>query len=362
MAEAAAQPAAPPVTAEANGIDALLQGDLSGEGPQPGDDILDAIAGNTPAAEGDEPAEATEPETEAAEPKDPAAKLDDEVIFSEEALKTPEGIQKARARIKDLRRMSHEKYLELKSFERRVVKRHEKLKHQVQRYVTGKRQDEILLGNVRSNLEGLHSGDPDSILAGLGGLTGMDGIKALELLNSRLVNRGKSPLDPQVQALIDSLKSEITELKGGWTQRETQARTRELATAVSQRQQALGQQITSRATELPILNRLYADNPQSVLEYVTDEIVEAHKAGTPLDAATYFGNLEQQLSKHFGAAQAPKGDGGGPAPKQPSQVQRSPGQSVGPRTAAASNPREPSEEESLRALANDPDLMSAFGF
>jgi hypothetical protein len=284
------------------------------------------------------------------------------VIFSDEALATPEGIKKGRERIKQLRRMTHEKYLELKNFEGRVVKRHGKLKHQVAQYVAKKQNDELLLGNVRSNLQGLHSGDPDTILTALGNLTGTDGIKAYELLTSRIVNRGRPQLDPQVQAIIDAQNEKIEQLKGNFAKRQTEEQVQQLGSKLEQRKNELGQRITSNAAQLPHLARLYAEDPQHVVDYITNELTELHASGAPLDGARYFSNLESQLAKHFGAGQAPQGDGGGPAPKQPPQVQRSPGQSVGPRTASASNPREPSEEEVLRQMANDSNLMSQFGF
>lgn len=351
------------MTAESHGLEAILTGDLSGaDGAQPGDDFLDAMAGNA-VTEGDaEQPETPEAEKPEAEPTDKAAKLDDEVIFSDEALATAEGIKKGRERIKQLRRMTHEKYLELKNFEGRVSKRHGKLQHQVERFVSEKRNHQLLLNNVRSNLQGLHSNDPDAILTALGNLTGTDGVKAYELLTSRIVNRGRPQLDPQIQAILDAQEQKFEELRQGFAKKQTEEQRQQLGTRLEQRKNELGQRIASNAAQLPHLARLYAEDPQHVVDYITNELTELHASGAPLDGARYFSNLESQLAKHFGAGQAPQGDGGGPAPKQPPQVQRSPGQSVGPRTASASNPREPSEEESLRALANDPHLMSAFGF
>ncbi len=45
------------------------------------------------------------------------------------------------------------------------------------------------------------------MLTALGALTGMDGLKALEQLNSRLIHKGKPQLDPQVQAKLDEYES-----------------------------------------------------------------------------------------------------------------------------------------------------------
>jgi hypothetical protein len=214
---------------------------------------------------------------------------------------------------------------------------------------------------VRSNLQGLHSGDPDSILAALGNLTGTDGIKAYELLTSRIVNRGRPALDPQVQAIIDAQNARIEQLTQGFTQEKTQAKVSQLTQQIEQRKQGIGEHIKTNAEQFPNLARVFSENPKNTIDYIADEIIEAANAGTPVDKRTYFVQLEAQLAKHFtGAGPAAKADGGDPAPKQSvSTVQRSPGQSVGPRTAAISNPRVPSEDEALRALSQDEAFMSS---
>lgn len=350
----AATEAAP--SAESHGIDSIL-GDLSdvaeADGGDGGEGILDALAG-----EGATPEAETSPEP----PPDKAQRLDDEVIFSKEALSTKEGIEKARARTLELRKLQHEKYLELKNFEKRVAKRHEKLRHQVDKYVANKRNDDLLLGNVRSNLQALHSNDPNAIITALGNLTGQDGLKAYELITSHIVNRGPSKLDPQVQAMLDAQRQEIEELKQGFVARDTQAKVHQLTGQIEQHKHAIGQRITTEASQLPHLARLYSENPQNVVDYIVEEIETAHASGRPVDGRQYFSNLEAQLARHFNPGQAAKADGGGPAPKQPAPAQRSPGQSIGPRSAAPSTQRVPSEEESLRALAQDDQLMSQFGF
>lgn len=342
--------AAEPASAAANGIDAVLS-DLTDEelaGPQEPD-----------APEGEE---ATEPaEADPAEPTDPTKGLDDEVIFSDKALTTKEGVLRAKARIGQLRKLTHDKYRELKGYEGKVIKKAEKLKFSRDRFVGEKQQHELLLNNVRANLQGLHSGDPDTILTALGHLTGQDGFKAFEQLNSRLINRGQPKLDPQLQAAFDAQRQEIEQLKQGMVARQTEERKQQVVGRIEQHKHAIGQRISTEAAALPHLARLYAENPQNVIEHIVAEIDEAHAAGRPVDGRTYFGNLEAQLARHFQPAQAPQGVGGGPAPKQPAPAQRSPGQSIGPRSTAASTPRVPSADEALRALADDEALMSSLG-
>lgn len=349
----AATPAAPAPTetidAGTHGIAAVL-GDLTAEDAEP----------SAPAAEAPE-GEPAEQEATEQEPADAAQKLDDEVIFSDEALETKEGILKARARVRELRKKGHETYLGLKKYDSRLKERGAKLKVSVDRFVADKRNHQLLLDNVRSNLQGLHSGDPDAILTALGNLTGTDGVKAYELLTSRIVNRGRPALDPQVQAIIDAQNARIEQLTQGFTQEKTQAKVSQLNQQIEQRKQGIGEHITSNAEQFPNLARVFADNPKNTIDYIADEIIEAHAAGTPVDKSTYFVQLEAQLAKHFtGAGPAAKAEGGDSAPKQSTPtVQRSPGQSVGPRTAAASTPRVPTEDEALRALSQDEAFMSS---
>lgn len=350
-AGAQSAPAAQGISADSHGLDAILDGDLSGDdGSTAGDDILDAISGNAPA-------DAPEAEPSEQEPPNKAQRLDDEVIYSDEALATPEGLLKAKARTLELRKMAHQKYLELKQFEKRVVKRHGKLQHQVQQYVAEKRNNELLLGNVRSNLQGLHSNDPDSILTALGNLTGTDGIKAYELLTSRIMNRGRPALDPQLQSLLDQQQQQIEQLKQERASEREQGKVQELTGRIGQHRQAIAQQVMN-STTTPHLTRVFGDDPQRLTDFIVKSIEESNGS---IPAAQLYASMEQELRTHFQSA-APQGDSGGPAPKQPQQAQRSPGQSVGPSRAASSNPRTPTEDESLRMLADDKDLMSAFGF
>lgn len=353
----AAAPAAPAVEADAGGDEAVTAADhglaalLSG----PLDEAAEeAAAEPTDATEGDP--EAAEEDAEPAEPKpDP---MPDDVLFSEKALATKEGVLKAKGRLLELRKQQHEKFVEIKAYDHRVKLKATKLTARKNAFLAEKGQHDLLINNVRVNLQGLHSGDPDTILTALGHLTGQDGLKAYELLTSRIINKGRPVLDPQVQALIDQQQAQIEELKSGFQTREVQAKAGQITQQIEQHKRAIGGVITGNATQLPHLARLYGEDAQQVVDYIAEDIIENAKRGTPVDKSTYFVNLERQLASRFGAG-APQGDGGGPAPKQPPTVQRSPGQSVGPRTAAASNPRVPNEDEALRALSQDEAFMSS---
>lgn len=252
--------------------------------------------------------------------------------------------------------MQHKAYLGLKQHERNVNAKAEKLRAKVASFRSEKQTHMLLVDNVRSNLQGLHSGDPDTMITALGNLTGQDGVKAYELLTSRIVNKGRAPLDPQVQALIDGLKAEVLELKGGLQQREQQASVQQKQRQIEAHTQRIGEMIRS-STTTPHLTRIFNEDPERLTRTIVDAITKDNGA-TP--AQQLFADMERELQQYFGAA-PPQGNSGGPAPKQPVAAQRSPGTSVGPRTAATSTSRVPSEDEILRSIANDPDLLSALG-
>ncbi len=347
--QAATPAAAPPpeapteaLSAGAHGLDAIL-GDLT----------LDQ--GDESAPEGEQEASAETPEAET-QPEPGKRGAPDDLIFSDEQLKTPEGIKRAQGRLKELRKAQHEAYLGLKQYERNVGKKTEKLRATVAKFRSEKATHLLLVDNVRSNLQGLHSGDPEQMLTALGNLTGTDGLKAYEQLTSRIVNKGRSPVDPQIQALLDAQAKQIEELKNGFTQREQQAKVQEKARLISAHEQRIGEMIrTSPST--PHLTRVFNDDPERLTKFIVDAITEDNGA-TP--APMLFANMERELQQHFGAA-PPQGNGGGPAPKQPATAQRSPGSSIGPSRTAQSTTRMPTEEESLRALANDPEFLASVG-
>lgn len=353
--QAQAQPAAapPPIAAEV-GVGALLDSFLADGGAEDAGEQQQqqppADAAGEPAATEDT-AEA-EPEAQRAEPEG------DEVIFSDEAMATPEGVTKARERVRELRRISHEKYVGLKKYEARVAKRHDKLVASVSKFTTEKRAHDLLINNVRSSLQGLHSDDPDAMLTALGHLTGKDGLRAFEQLASRLVHKGRPPLDPQVQDVIDRQEKQIAELRQSFERRQEQERASHVEGQIrGHRQNIVG--MIEGDESLPHLKRLLADDPEHVVDFVVTSITRSNGS---VPARQLFQQIEQDLASHFGAS--PKGEGGaGAARTTPNRgtAQRPPGQSIGPRAAAASTSREPSEEESLRALANDPQFMSSLG-
>lgn len=300
--------------------------------------------------EGETPAE---PEADAdAEPakKDKPAEAD---LFSEEALSTAAGVKAARAKLQELRAAAQKKHREMKVFERRIDQKVSKLRQSVERHVSERRSHELLINNVRANLEGLHSGDPEQMMLALGGLTGQDGVQALEQLNSRLMHRGKVPLDPQVQALLDQQAAQIRQLTEHVQSREEQAYQAGLERQIDAHANQIVQMVASDES-LPHLSGFMRDDPVGTVRYLIGHI---EQTGGKVAASDLFRQIEAAIVARL----TPRGgNGAGPVTKKPATnpALRLPGQSVGPSTAAAaSSGREPTEEEVLQALATDPAFL-----
>lgn len=359
----AAAPNAEAAPAEAT--PAAVQSDATDGGDLFGLSIND-IAAQAEATEGEQEQTETDSDaeqTDEAEPKDRSEKLDDEVIFSDKALETKEGLLKAKARVRELRKLSYEKYLELKKFDGRLTRKDQRVRADTEKLVHEKNQLRLFTNQISADLQALQSKDPDLMISALGRLTNGDGFQELERLNRRLITRQNDPeLDPRIQAMLKSQKDEIDGLKRMLEGDKTQQQKRQLESSLNSHRQNIGQTITSQSQSLPHLARLYADDPGGVTNYIINEITEAAESGNPVDGRKYFLHLEGQLAKHFGASQAPKGDGGAEtATKTPAvTAQRSPGRSVGT-SSSSSQSRTPSNEEAQRQLAEDPQFWTKLG-
>jgi hypothetical protein len=290
-----------------------------------------------------------EPEAEAPPPEDAPAKPAEADLFSEAALATPAGVKAARAKLQELRQAAHKKHTEMKVFERKLGQKEEKLQRSVDKHVTEKQSHALLLNNVRANLQGLHSGDPEQMILALGGLTGQDGIQALEQLNSRLLHKGKVPLDPQVQALLDEQAQRIEQLTAHVRGREEQAHQAGLERQIDSHAQRIVQMVTSDES-LPHLSGFMRDDPAGTVRYLIGHI---ESTGGKVAASDLFRQVEAAIVARL----TPKGgNGAGPVTKKPAPnpALRLPGQSIGPSTAGAATHREPSEDEAIQALATDP--------
>lgn len=344
-------PAAGPPSAAENGLDAVL-GDLTEQELESvdgdADEALEALTGDASDAKPAEP------------PPERAQRLDDEVIFSEEALDTKAGVLKAKGRIRELQKLQHQKYLELKGHERRVRNRDTKLKADIEKFVSNKRSTDLLTKNlVHINAE-MQSGDANRMIAALGAWTGQDGLRAAEQFISVLTHGGAPKVEPHIQQLLDQQNAQIEQLRQERAAERLQIQKQHLDSQIGNHEQNIQRQILGSPT-LPHLARIMRDDPDRLTKGIV-KIIEDTNGSIP--AAQLYASMEEEIRAQYeGVSGAPQGDGGGPAPKQPATAQRPPpGQSVGPSRSAPAHAREPSEEESLRALADDPSFLSQFGF
>ena len=159
-----------------------------------------------------------------------------------------------------------------------------------------------------------------------------------------------------MQAILDQQAAELAELKRGTAEREATQRAQQAQGQIQNHLSNIGQMIRT-STDTPHLTRIFADDPERLTQVVFDEIVKTNGAKP---AKQLFAEMERELQTHFGGV-TPQGASGGAAPKQPTAALSSPGRSVGPSTAAVATTRAPTEQEILRQLANDTELLASLG-
>lgn len=321
------------------------------------DDLAAETANDAESTEA-EPTEGAPEQTEQDQPANDNAAPDDAAIFADDALSTPEGIKTAKARIEELIQLGQRKYAEQRKYDRSLAKKTEKLNRNIEQHKANVRQHAPMVDFVQRNLADLYSGDPERMVNALGALTRQDGTEALNLLNSTLVNRGKPKIDPQIQAELDAYKKQLNELKNERQVEQHRAHVAHQNQQIASHSENLASMVMADSA-LPHLQHYLNQDREGTLQYLINEITEVDGQIAP---ATLFREVEKRLSGRYGGS--PKGTGGAGATqnKPGPAVQRSPGQSIGPRAAAASNTREPTEEETLRSLANDSSLMASLGF
>jgi hypothetical protein len=289
---------------------------------------------------------------------EPKGEVPDEDLFSEASLSTKEGIAAARQKLQERDRKSRESYLGLKKYEKRLKGRHEKLQATVESYQADKAKQDRIIGNWISTAKGIESGDPDQMIEALGRISKMDGIQALELLNSRLINKGRSVLDPHIQAVIDEQQRQIQEMKQKLDGRDEETQLSRQAQVQEQQLQQHAETIAGlveASPQFPLLQQSLQDDPDVTLRYLINSITSVNGQIDPEDVfAMAEAKINRALQKRDGGAGATRNK---PTPGAP----RSPGTSLGPRAAATSTRRQPTDEETQQQAVNDPNYWAAWG-
>lgn len=261
-----------------------------------------------PEAPEKEPEPEPKPEPEP-EPKPAAAKvhpLEDDAVFGDEALGTPEGVLKAREVIRDAQRTNHRAFLRL---EKRGTKDAASRKSLLREKADLNAQKDML----RADVQALRTGSTRTRLDTLARLSGTDAVAFLEELNIGIATDGKA--EPKKEAPeIAALKNEVSELKQLLVGQQQTAEQQRLQQFVERRRGELVETAGNTAA-YPRLSAIAKDNPKGVADYAVEVIQEAHQKGSPITDQEALAAIERELQRTLGA------------PAQPAEPARGNGQS-----------------------------------
>lgn len=308
-------------------------------------------------AEGDGTESATE--TPAAEA---APKVDESVLFSDDALATKDGVKAAADYLKT-------KQKDIQTRELVVSKRTSKLRAKVQAFGAEKEQvkkerDQVatFARQLQTDVAALQRGSAKEILGTIGRLTGKDPTEVYREISILMASNGKTngKADPEVEAV----KAELAELKA---ERAREAKAIQEAHAVAEESRRMDEiyAVGTDAAKFPAIAALVAADPS-----IKDEVREwlANNVAARYDGVAYRPENEilaaQELERKLLAARQPAGTTGAPAAKSdqgqaPKQPSAKPNATAATKATAQRKPT--GAKMSVEELANDPSFMSALG-
>lgn len=352
------------------------------------EDILEALATETEApteAQAEEtpatPPEAQVEETPGPAPEAPAeetpeqpeppaapASVDDDALFSEEALSTPEGVAKARDALTAARRAHAEERAKTSQVFLRMKKREEKAKAQYAEAQKMHEAAQALNQRLATDMSALQAGDARGIIDTLGRLTGRPGKQVFEELALAVATDGKgTPESKKLKELEERYERRVRELEERWEQEKRAQQERETQAAIKRRKQELVQ-LGSDASRFPAVAHFVGLGKQKeIAETLTEYKMKAFEEGLPISDEEAVKLLEDELKPHLPAPPpAPGGGTGSPhaAPQQRKPASGGlPGQTLAPSltTEPGGSKRELTDEEHRQALINDDQFWAALG-
>lgn len=308
---------------------------------------------------GEEQAPEPEPEVkqETTDPKGLA--FFNKELFTEEALATPEGIQKAAQALKDRDRFTSKAYVKLKARD----KKSRVTQESAQRWEANAR---TLHERQQADVELMTNGDQNQRLEALGRLFRMPGIDAYELLSEGVLGiRKKGP-----KSETEAVKRELEELKNNLKskeQREAEARELHMVALAESRIAVLAQ--TDEFPSVAHFAKQSRDQLNEIVRQVKQQCVdhwnEQVRQGVrpqPLDWQVALGQLELLLKPH--AAQTGTNPDAGRAPSRNPKPGPT-GRTVSPARASTASSRrsldDMTDEERRADLARDTDALRRFG-
>lgn len=350
----------------------------NGAPAEPADaDVMAAVAAAIAAQPDPTPEQAPEAPSEpepAAEPE-PAPEAPSSDLYSDAALKTPEGIKAAAADLKRREREAIERQKKLDKGDIKFKKRDKEWERKRDEEVAKLAEDRATARALRAHLGLLRTGSATQILETLGLLTGKSGRKVWEEMGQAALRDGRAPAESPI---VEELRAELAGLKealAGKAKADENAAAEREKSFVRQRKGEIIQ-AASDATKYPEIAAYAAKGRgKEILSYVmdlkrasvTDSDGEQIPGATPLDDASCLAKIEAEI-------RAIKGRPTDGAPNGPGTVQgtgQSPGESQSrstPQSLSPSNtrtrsvPREMTEQERLDELRRNPDyIFGLFG-
>lgn len=354
---------------------------------EPASDVFEAVGKALEALPADAPAEAEtdteKSESEAEKPgekpageKPEAAKAEPD-LFSDAALKTPEGIKAARAKLDEMRAVAETRQRKLDKADIKFKQRDREWQEKRDEEQAKLAEDRATARALRAQLGLLKTGSATQILEVLGTLTGKTGRKVWEEMAQAALRDGKAPAETP---LIEELREEIRELKSqiaGKVKDDSKAKEDESKAFVARRKTEIAT-AASDGTKYPELASYAAKGRAAeIVAYVMDlkrasvldEDGDPIPGKSPLDDDACLARIEAEIralkgNPTAGAAKAETPEAvQGAAPNPGDQQSRSGPQSISPTvTRSRSSAREMTEEERLEELRRDPNyVLSLFG-
>jgi hypothetical protein len=338
-------------------------------------DLAEAIA--TYEAPTEAPAEgttppATEPQTVATptapiQPEVPASGAVASDPFTPEALATPEGITAARAKITEIRE-------ELRASRQKIDSKTSKFEQTRQRHLAERARDQAERQQFHANLDVLRTGTYEQRLTLLSQLLNDQPHEVVRGLNLAALKKGPAP---DKVATLEATVSDLQKQLQARTAAEEQARLEQEAEAKYRGELPNVIQSSDHSKTFPTIAQYLAEVDNGVplrthhLQEVVDATVRLRKqhfanTGQVLTEELAFLQVEHQLRQFYSnrpaapppAAVAPAAQAPSP-PAQPAPVAPATGQSLtASELSDSGSRREMSEQESIEAIASDPEALA----
>jgi hypothetical protein len=297
------------------------------------------------------------------EPEKPAAAAVDP--FSDEALKTPEGIKTARAKLLEERAADDVRRRKLDKFDIKLQKRYRELGEREHKISNDRDTVRMFLKQI----DLLKTGTTTQILEALGNITGKSGRKVWEELTQAALRDGKEPPEHPKLAELEEKNRKLQERLDQIEQQGGDERAKQRERFVAQRKREIGEAAGNAETYPELSKYRAAGKEREIVSYVVQIKKAALDEGKNLTDAQALAMIEAEIAaiKGGGSGQAavanPQSTGKAPAQKPGgSQSQRAP-QSIAP-SVARSRPaaREMTADERIEELKRDESyVMGLFG-